>query len=151
MSLRLRHRIGSLLWRMWSHTPSTPRAQVDFYDRSVLGEGIHCLKCGSFVNLPRDGDPMVRVLRENYCGDSHAIEQFLNRSNVRIAHIDGASAASARGPWAGIKFHCVIDSTRAHWLISTQVAPEYQVFRAGRCRGGRVEGAAWRAAMSWVF
>ena len=35
-------------------------AQVDFYDRSVLGEGIHCLKCGSFVNLPRDGDPMVQ-------------------------------------------------------------------------------------------
>ena len=34
--------------------------QVDFYDRSVLGEGIHCLKCGSFVNLPRDGDPMVQ-------------------------------------------------------------------------------------------
>ena len=33
---------------------------MDFYDRSVLGEGIHCLKCGSFVNLPRDGDPMVQ-------------------------------------------------------------------------------------------
>ena len=36
------------------------RKFVDFYDRSVLGEGIHCLKCGSFVNLPRDGDPMVQ-------------------------------------------------------------------------------------------
>ena len=33
---------------------------ADFYDRSVLGDGIHCLKCGCFVNLPRDGDPMVQ-------------------------------------------------------------------------------------------
>ena len=53
------HRVAAMAY-MWSHTPSTPRAQVDFYDRSVLGEGIHCLKCGSFVNLPRDGDPMVQ-------------------------------------------------------------------------------------------
>ena len=45
--------------------------QVDFYDRSVLGEGIHCLKCGSFVNLPRDGDPMVQccvIINRNDAG-----------------------------------------------------------------------------------
>ena len=42
--------------------------QVDFYDRSVLGEGIHCLKCGSFVNLPRDGDPMVQCPYCEYRG-----------------------------------------------------------------------------------
>ena len=42
------------------HVDGVSFTQVDFYDRSVLGEGIHCLKCGSFVNLPRDGDPMVQ-------------------------------------------------------------------------------------------
>ena len=47
------------------------RKFVDFYDRSVLGEGIHCLKCGSFVNLPRDGDPMVQccvIINRNDAG-----------------------------------------------------------------------------------
>ena len=76
-------------------------AQVDFYDRSVLGEGIHCLKCGSFVNLPRDGDPMVQCCVGITAETPHAIEQFLHRSNVRIVPTVGACGASARWTLGG--------------------------------------------------
>ena len=34
---------------------------IEFSDRSVLGDGINCLKCGCFVNLPTDSsEPMVQ-------------------------------------------------------------------------------------------
>ena len=101
------------------------RKFVDFYDRSVLGEGIHCLKCGSFVNLPRDGDPMVQC---PYCA---------YRWCVRCkCPLD-----------PGQKSNFIHRRDLTHWLNSAQVAPEYQVFRAGRRRGGGVAGSTWRAAL----
>ncbi|KAJ8604327.1 hypothetical protein CTAYLR_002490 [Chrysophaeum taylorii] len=37
------------------------RKFLDFSDRSVLGDGMHCLKCGCFVNLPADSaEPLVQ-------------------------------------------------------------------------------------------
>ena len=80
--------------------------QVDFYDRSVLGEGIHCLKCGSFVNLPRDGDPMVQC---PYCAYRWCVR--------------------CKCPWilGGNQFPLRHRRDLTHRLNSTQVAPEYQV------------------------
>ena len=46
------------------------RKYVGFHDRAVLGEGVHCLKCGCFVNLPADAsNPMVQCpyCRYRFC------------------------------------------------------------------------------------
>ena len=104
------HRVAAMAY-MRSQTPSM-RAQVDFYDRSVLGEGIHCLKCGSFVNLPRDGDPMVQC---PYCAYRWCVR----------CKCPSAICAETKDIASNRRYRRDAHLTR--WLNSTQVAPEYQV------------------------
>ena len=46
------------------------RKYIEFHDRAVIGEGINCLKCGCFVNMPENAtNPMVQCpyCRYRFC------------------------------------------------------------------------------------